>query len=293
MEKFLLVNIPTPVLGIGIVLLAVGLALGGLVLVRRTMEHSRFEPQHEVAGFIIAVVGVIYAVLLAFVVIIQWESFTSAEKDASSEATAIGNLYRDGVAVGARDGGVALSNAVGKYADYVAGSEWPYMAEHQAEDPNTDQYLNAVWKAVTQLQAPSSADAGLVRQAVDDVSVASQMRRTRIQDSSSQLPLPLWVVLLIGAGLTIGFTYFFGLESFTAQAIMVSTLATIIALSLFVILTLDLPYSGDVAAKPGALEAEINEFCSYNFVVPAAGENCDQEHHRTTASRREAPARRA
>ena len=169
MEKFLLVNIPTPVLGIGLVVLAVGLALGGLVLVRRTMEHTRFEPQHEVAGFIIAVVGVIYAVLLAFVVIIQWESFTSAEGDASSEATAIGNLYRDGVAVGARDGGVALSNAVGKYADYVAGSEWPYMAEHQAEDPNTDKYLNAVWKAVTKLQAPSSADAGLVRQAVNDV----------------------------------------------------------------------------------------------------------------------------
>ena len=119
------------------------------------------------------------------------------------------------------------------------------------------------------------------------------MRRTRIEDSSTELPLPLWVVLLIGAGLTIGFTYFFGLESFTAQAIMVSTLATIIALSLFVILTLDLPYSGDVAAKPGALEAEINEFCSYNFVVPAAGTNCDQEHHRTTASRRGTRARPA
>ena len=39
---------------------------------------------------------------------------------------------------------------------------------------------------------------------------------------------------------------------------MVATLAAIVALSLFVILTLDLPYTGDVAAKPDALEAEIN-----------------------------------
>jgi Protein of unknown function (DUF4239) len=271
------------------VLVAIGLALGGLLLVRRSIEHSRFEPQHEVAGFIIAVVGVIYAVLLAFVVIIQWERFTTAEVDASSEATAIGNLYRDGIAVGTRAGGVDLANAVAKYADHLVDAEWPYMAKHQAEEPTTDQYLNAVWKAVTQLQAPSAVDAGLVRQAVEDVSVASQMRRKRIQDSGSELPLPLWIVLLIGAGLTIGFTYFFGLENFTAQAIMVSTLAAIIALSLFVILTLDLPYTGDVAAKPDALEAEINEFCSYNFVVPTAGENCDQEHHRTTASRLVAP----
>jgi hypothetical protein len=284
-EKFLLVNIPTAVLGLGMVLVAVGLSLGGLVLVRHRLAHTKLEPHHEVAGFIIAVIGVIYAVLLAFVVIIQWERFTTAEADASTEAQAVGNLYRDGIAVGRLDGGVDLANAVGQYADHLVSSEWPYMAKHQAEEPNTDEYLNAMWKEVTQLQTPSAADAGIVRQAVNDVSVASQMRRKRIQDSGSELPLPLWIVLLIGAALTIGFTYFFGLENFKAQAIMVSTLAAIIALSLFVILTLDLPYTGDVAAKPDALEAEINEFCSYNFVVPAAGENCDQEHHRTTASR--------
>ena len=103
----------------------------------------------------------------------------------------------------------------------------------------------------------------------------------------------IYAVLLAFAVIIQCFTYFFGLESFTAQAIMVSTLAAIIALSLFVILALDLPYTGDVAAKPDALEAEINEFCSYKFVVPAAGTNCDQEHHRTTASRRGSPARPA
>jgi hypothetical protein len=80
--------------------------------------------------------------------------------------------------------------------------------------------------------------------------------------------------LLVGGALTIGFTFFFGLESFASQAAMMSTLAVLIALSLFVILVLDLPFSGDLAIKPDALESEIAEFCSYDFVHPERGGRC-------------------
>jgi hypothetical protein len=95
-----------------------------------------------------------------------------------------------------------------------------------------------------------------------------------VRDSSSELPAPLWVVLLAGALLTIGFSYFFSLESFRAQAAMLAILATLIGLSLFVILTLDLPYTGSVAVKPDALMDEVSEFCSYNFVHATRGAHC-------------------
>jgi hypothetical protein len=55
---------------------------------------------------------------------------------------------------------------------------------------------------------------------------------------------------------------------------MVSTLAVIISLSLFVILALDLPFTGDLAVQPTALRGEITEFCSYNFVAPGLVNNC-------------------
>ena len=88
--------------------------------------------------------------------------------------------------------------------------------------------------------------------------------------------MPVWIVLIAGAALSIGFTYFFGLESFASQATMLSFLAILIALGLFVILTLDLPFTGDIAVKPSSLQAEIAEFCSYNFVNPKAGGNCSK-----------------
>jgi hypothetical protein len=41
---------------------------------------------------------------------------------------------------------------------------------------------------------------------------------------------------------------------------MVTALATLVALSLLVILTLNLPYTGDVAVKPEAMKNAIDSF---------------------------------
>ncbi len=273
MERFLLTNVPTVWLGLGIVVVAVAFSLAGLVLVRRSVDLEKSQSQHDVAGFLIAVVGVIYAVILAFVVVIQWEQFRSAEDDARAEANAVGNLYRDGAALGGPQG-TALDRAVATYAEYVVNVEWPYMGIHEEEAPGGDQYRNTVWRAVIRLQTPTAVDADIAKQAVSDVAAVTAARRTRVEDSSTSLPTTLWVVLLLGGAITVGFTYFFGLKSFLAQAAMVATLAVIIALSLFVILSLDLPFTGDVAAQPTALREEMAEFCSYNFANPSQGHNC-------------------
>jgi hypothetical protein len=271
-ETFLLHHVPTIWLAIGMVVVAVALALLGLVVVRRIVAPRGLREQHDVAGFIIAVVGVLYAVLLAFMVIIQWEQYTTAGHTAGTEATAVGNLYRDAVSVG--PAGRPLVAAVDGYAREVVDREWPYMAKHQEEDPNIDHFVNAMWAAVTRLPTSTATQGFFVRQAVSDVSTVSETRRTRVEESSAVLPWPLWLVLLAGGALTIGFTYFFGLERFVPQAGMVSSLAIIIALSLFVILTLELPFTGQVATKPSQLKAEMVEFCSYNFVHPQQGANC-------------------
>jgi hypothetical protein len=276
MERVLLNDVPSIVLAIGMVGLAIVTALIGLWLVRRNVELRTLESQHEVAGFILAVVGVIYAVLLAFVVVISWEQYSSAASVATTEATAVGNLYRDAVALGRP--GRRLAAAVDSYAYNVAYREWPYMASHLAADPVTNHSQKTVFKAVATLPPPAGGtSAEFVRQAVTDLSAATEARSERIDDSSSELPPPLWAVLLVGGALTVGFTYFFGLKSFLAEAVMVGTLAAIIGLMLFVILSLDLPFTGDVATPPTAMISELNEFCSYEFVLPGAGAHCRRE----------------
>src|SRR5262249_19089020 len=171
-ERFLLVHIPTVWLGVGIVAFGVGTALVGLALVRRSIEVGRLRPQHDVAGFIIAVVGVIYAVLLAFMVVVQWEAYASARSNAASEATSLGNLYRDAASFGAP--GRPLANAVFAYSSAVVEREYPYVAKHQAEDPTIDPYLNAMWRAVTKLPTATPTQQAFVQQAITDVSSATE-----------------------------------------------------------------------------------------------------------------------
>jgi Protein of unknown function (DUF4239) len=272
LEKFLIHHVPGTLLCVGIVLLVVGLSLLGLALVRRSVELRQLRSLHDVAGFILAVVGILYGVLLGFTVIIQWEQYTSAVSDASDEAGSVSNLYRDAVALGAAGG--PLSAAVDNYTEQLAYVDYPYVAKHLEGDPTVDHTFNSVLTAVIKLRENLPTDSFFVDQAVEDVSAVSQGRRTRIEVSSETLPGPLWLALLAGGLLTIGFTFFFGLESFAAQAIMVSALAVIIALCLYVILDFDLPFSGQTGIQPTALKSDLVEFCTYDLANPHAAERC-------------------
>jgi hypothetical protein len=62
---------------------AVTLAVGGLVLARKRLKYDAFEAHHDVAVAIYTIAGTIagtiYAVLLAFAVIIVWQAFTDTQ----------------------------------------------------------------------------------------------------------------------------------------------------------------------------------------------------------------------
>ena len=88
-------TLPTVAAGIvvvgGIVLVSLGF---GYVVARATSEAIR-TAHNDRAGFILAVIGVIYAVLLAFIAISVWERFGQAESRTYDEAGALATVYRD------------------------------------------------------------------------------------------------------------------------------------------------------------------------------------------------------
>ena len=58
------------------------------------MKISTLESHNDVAGFVYAVVGVIYAVLMAFMVYVVFVQFQTAQDRTENEATSLGDLYR-------------------------------------------------------------------------------------------------------------------------------------------------------------------------------------------------------
>src|SRR4028119_988032 len=68
-------------------------AVGGLELVQRLVPAASRQQHNDVAGFIYAVLGVVYAVLLALVVIAVWEDFGSARETVEGEANATAAIF--------------------------------------------------------------------------------------------------------------------------------------------------------------------------------------------------------
>ena len=70
----------------------------------------------------------------------------------------------------------------------------------------------------------------------------------------------MWAVLIVGGIISVAFTYFFGVRSFAAQALMVASLAALVGLVLALILSLDLPFTGGVGIGPDRMRDAIAEF---------------------------------
>src|SRR5215212_7764652 len=80
---------------IGLLLLcaAMALAVGGLILVQRLVPIGVRRQHNDVAGFIYAVLGVTYAVLLGLMVVAVWEEWNAAARTADDEASSLAEIF--------------------------------------------------------------------------------------------------------------------------------------------------------------------------------------------------------
>jgi len=128
--------------GILLVIVPTALAMVGPVLARKIVGLERLSTNNEVAGFKFAVVGVLYAVLLAFVVIVVWQKFSDAETDVSREAGAAATVYRLTGGIDAQSR-AALRGDLTAYLNSAIADDWKAMAEGRSSRKTT-QALNAL-----------------------------------------------------------------------------------------------------------------------------------------------------
>src|SRR6185369_7766298 len=124
----LVYRVPVAVAGLAIVVVAVASGLGGLLLFHRYVPVAVRREHNDVAGFIIAVVGVIYAVLLAFIAIAVWQDFNEAESIVENEASLAGDIFLDATAV-PDPAGSEIRGDIREYVEIVARDEWPALAQ--------------------------------------------------------------------------------------------------------------------------------------------------------------------
>src|ERR671910_2484043 len=115
-------------------------AVWGLLLLQRLVPPDRREEHNDVAGFIYAVLGVAYAVLLAFVVIAVWQDYETAQSNAESEAHELAGLYFLSSQL-PESQRTRIQELDRTYARVVVEEEWPLMERGQTS-PRADSLVS-------------------------------------------------------------------------------------------------------------------------------------------------------
>ncbi|GAB2733034.1 bestrophin-like domain [Kitasatospora kifunensis] len=237
---------------IGTVLLVLLVLAVALRLLQRWVPHPVREAHNDVAGFIFAAVGVIYAVLVAFVVVTVWTNDDSARKTTFQEADSLAGIYWISRELPAPLG-PQLEQQTLTYARTVMDSEWPLMASHQSSAAATD-LVYQIRDSVFAINPSSVQQQVLYEHAVSHMEDLASQRRARLNEVDDEVPTLLWVALIVGGVLTVGFTFLFGLPNTMAHALMVLSLGGLVVISLLVIKEMNFPFTGVTAVKPTAFE---------------------------------------
>ena len=241
------------------------LALAGFELVHRLVPASSRQKHNDVAGFIYAVVGIAYAVLMGLVVVASWEQFEAARGTVEDEANELAEVFWLGHRLPEPDGR-RLQELARSYARVVVVEEWPLMARGESS-PRAWALIDEIRLTVQNMDPDTEAEQVLYDQSLDRVHDLGDARRNRLVEAREGIPSILWAVLVVGAMVTVGFTYLFGLDSNTTHTLMVAALALVIGLVLFTIGSLEYPFSGSVRLEPEAFELVLERFESSRLSV--------------------------
>ncbi len=245
-----LAGFPTAKLGIAVVAIGVVLSLVGLSIVRRAVPHAVLKQHNDVVGFVYAVVGVVYAVLLAFTIVVCWEQYESAARNVEEEASTVGDLYRDARGFGESDFDAnAIQAALVNYVQAVVWEEWAAMANGQESQWAKAQY-ELIWRPYYDYRPATAQQASFFGESLRKLNELGDHRRARLLDSRSALPAILWILLIAGGGLTIAFTFLYGIENGWIHALIVASLSGLICFCLFLLLSLNYPFTGGTAIQP-------------------------------------------
>ena len=248
----------TIVVGVLVVIVSVLLALTVLVLVDRLVPETRRSSSNVGGGLIFRPISGVFGILIGFTAFLVWQQYTTAHVTTQREASELAAIYWHAEELPTSER-LQVQQYARSYARIVIEEEWPLMGQGQESSKAWDT-IDKLRRTIDGFEPSTSSEETLHDRQVTLVDEVLNDRRLRLLQSREGLPPILWIVLLSGTVLLVGYTYFFGLEDFRAHLMMVGMLTALIVGVLFTIKSLEYPFSGDMRVEPSALELVLNRF---------------------------------
>jgi hypothetical protein len=227
-------------------LLAGAAALGAIVLclVLRPFLSLELRRRHnDVAAAIFSVVGVTFAVLLAFVAMLTWEDYNAAKAASYAEAGSVRDVYNASLGFADPEKSLLRDGIIG-YVETVVRVEWPAQAR------GTKVAADSVWLTklntiAVGLKTPGTAEGGRQAMLTQVLMRLADARQERLLAADTTVPLVVWIVTLLGGALTIAFASLLGVPSLGMHLAMSAAMAISGALVLIMIIAFSNPFRGD------------------------------------------------
>lgn len=258
-----LYNNPIWLVSTVILVFAIGLASAGLFIFDRLVDIKLRRDHNDITGFTIAIVGVVYAVLLAFIAVATWQTFSDSGDIVSKEANYLGNIYRDTAGLPS-DVATKLRGYLKEYANTVIKVEWPAQQAGRIATSGWDP-LNDFHIDIATFQPHTTGEAVIQAEILRSLNELYSARESRLTAATGHIDDVVWWIILISGAISIGYTYLFGLKNFYMHMVITAAVTASMTLVVILIIELDYPFRGTVSVSAAPFQRVLLEMDTLTF----------------------------
>jgi hypothetical protein len=245
-----LLNLPSAISFLIVLVITTAVALTGLRFVRRKYSTEVLKENHEVAAIIFNAFGLLYAVVVAFVVFVTWSGYDDATKNLQMEANEADDLFHIAKAFPDSANKIIQQGLI-DYTASVYNDELKRMSQGDIS-LHSNRAMARLITAFYEIDEKSIPNKGLYAESLKRLDNLAQYRRLRIFAGNNAVPPVVWLVLFVGGAITVSYAFFFGMKNIKVQHLITAALTVTITMILFLIYVLDHPFIGTskVSAEP-------------------------------------------
>ena len=247
-------DIPLAIVGPLIVFGLVSLAITGMLLTRKFLLPRLVisEVDSEFSGAMVQGICVFYGLALALLAVHVLDNYTDVSKTVSNEATTIATLYRD-VSAYPEPVRSVLREDIRLYVESVIKDAWPLQAQGKTPTLGVEQ-MSRFQTDLSSFQPQGASQEILHAETLSAFNRMNDARRMRVDAVNTHLPGIMWFVIIFGALISLFASFFFRVVDRRLHGILVGLLAVFIAVVIFMILSLDHPFRGDLGISSAPYE---------------------------------------
>ena len=219
---------------------------------RRILPHEKLDKYKDLTAIYVNIIGVLYGIFLAFVVVAIWETNDHAKDNIKREANALGNLYRDARGLPVADKN-AIQIAIKTYIHIIIDKEW----ESQKNFRECEESVSASYTLqnyITNFNPNTRKEEIIYLQMLSDLNEMGIARRIRASENTDEMPRIIWVILIAGAVSLIIYLGCFYIQDIWFQLWLAFGVASLIAILLFIAFDLSYPFTGSTAIPPDTFQ---------------------------------------